>query len=146
MQAGLHREPRGSNPLSGKLEIGKVLPSLVAHIGLMSHCECRWNYSLLSSWSRVRVPSAPILGGRSSVVEHDCFTNPCRNGASLVLAVNANGTTGKRTRLVACPVNGFAGLPGSSPGPAMDGGKIVSSTLVTAFLLSEEKHGTELQH
>lgn len=59
----------GFDPPGRETGSGKVLPTLVAHcfdIGLMSRCECRWNYRLLISWSRVRIPSVPHRG-RSSV-------------------------------------------------------------------------------
>ena len=53
-------------PMPGNRHWQDVLPSLVAFV-LMSRCECRWNYSLLSSWSRVRIPPVPKQGDRSSV-------------------------------------------------------------------------------
>ena len=53
-------------PMPGNRHWQIVLPSLVAFV-LMSRCECRWNYSLLSSWSRVRIPPVPHQGDRSSV-------------------------------------------------------------------------------
>jgi hypothetical protein len=59
----------GSNPQPGNRH-GSVLP-LLSRFFEMPCCECRWNYSLLSSWSRVRVPPVPNQGDRSSVVEHD---------------------------------------------------------------------------
>lgn len=41
--------------------------------------ECRWNYTLPRSRLRVRIPSAPLLGGRSSMAEHEnTFHHPCR--------------------------------------------------------------------
>jgi hypothetical protein len=72
MRAGLHRYAGGSNPQAGKPVVAGVLPSLVA-LFLMSRCECRWNYSLSRSWSRVQPPPVPDHWDRSSEVEHECF-------------------------------------------------------------------------
>ena len=58
--------PRESNPKPGNRQWQLSCESLVV-LFLMSRSECRWNYSLLSSWSRVRVPPVPNQGNRSSV-------------------------------------------------------------------------------
>jgi hypothetical protein len=124
-------------PMPSNRHWQNVLPFLVAFV-LMSRCECRWNYSLLSSWSRVRIPPVPIIRGTLAQSGRARSFHQPLSQRGISFAVNADGTTGKRTRrirknlcvpLAACP-----GLPGSSPGPAMDGGMKVSSTLVTCFL------------
>jgi len=52
----------------------------------MPCCECRWNYRLLISWSRVRVPPVPNQGDRSSVGRARRFTIPCRGRASPLIS------------------------------------------------------------
>ena len=39
-------------------------------------CECRRDYSLQRSWSRVRIPPAPPIRGCSSAVEHENVPSP----------------------------------------------------------------------
>lgn len=52
--------------------------------------ECRWNYILLRSRLRVRIPSAPSLGGRSSMGEREFHHSL---SSHLFQAANALGTT-----------------------------------------------------
>ena len=69
-------------PSSGRLESGDVLPNLVAFVFRLSHDECRWNYRLLISWSRVRIPPVPYRETVAQSGRARRFTNPCRSRSS----------------------------------------------------------------
>lgn len=51
-------------------------PSLHPLVALFFLCECRRDYSLQRSWSRVRIPPAPPIRGCSSAVEHENVPSP----------------------------------------------------------------------
>src|SRR5689334_9995241 len=64
---------------------GRLLAESVVSCQLLSHLflrfrfvECRWNYIVQTTGSRVRVPSAPRQWGCSSAAEHARFTDSCR--------------------------------------------------------------------
>lgn len=58
--------------------------------------ECRWNYTLITSWSRVRIPPAPNQWGRSSAVEHE--VSSFLVATIFEFLANADGTTWSRVR------------------------------------------------
>lgn len=98
----------------------------------MSCCECRWNYRFGISGSRVQIP--PVLQKTvAQRIEHERFTTFVAAGHHPVFAVNADGSTGRRTQRKLRVLRTSAGRPGSNPGPAMDGGANLSSILVTAL-------------
>lgn len=144
-------------PLPGNRQWQNVLPSLVAFV-LMSRCECRWNYRLLISWSRVRstqgVGRAEGAGRRPSAKREQfhrsqisgtvaqsgrarSFHQPLSQRGT-IFAVNADGTTGGRTRWLLegrrVPYAAMRGAPGSETRSSNGWRRNVSSILVTVLL------------
>ena len=101
MPAGRHETSKFN---AGRRATGDVLPRSSRHLVSPGEGECRCNYRLFISWSRVRIPSVPSQRDRSSVDRARCFTNPrLRPRADLsrtCFAMNAGGTTVQSTPAV----------------------------------------------
>lgn len=119
MQVGLHLDPGERSPAgkSAWVESSRILSRFDFS---MSCCECRWNYRLSLSGSRVRIP--PVLKKAvAQRLEHERFTTFVATGHHPFFAVNADGITDRRTQPWLRVLRASAGRPGSNPGPATDG-------------------------
>lgn len=76
-QPGECRREYSTNRASGTAIPGGPCPqpARVILVALHLRCECRWDYSFISSWSRVRIPPGPPWAC-SSAVEHDNIPSP----------------------------------------------------------------------
>jgi hypothetical protein len=77
------RRRSGVRNLPGRKSRSSATSRKILSPGSEFRDECRWNYIIVMTWSRVRIPPGPQLWTRSSADRAGRFTNPCRHGLSL---------------------------------------------------------------